>query len=247
VIDLRADFRERVEEVEAYLELVSGIEQSVQHGIPLLRVPTGSTTVVRPLQQKLLYAGVYLHLYNLVEATVSRCIAAVEEAASMGNRQAGDLSLELRSEWVRSVARTHEFLNNENKLKSALKLCDHLVAMLPVKMTIDQGVGGNWDDEEIYRFAERLGVQLRLTTQADVKRPFRDGRGAMQVIKYLRNKLAHGEISFAECGDGLSAGQLEDLKKRTVAYLEEVIGCFEGFITRHEFLQPAKRPAAGGG
>jgi hypothetical protein len=248
VIDLRADFTERVTEVEAFIDLVAAIERSVQNGIPLLSSPTGGATVVKPLQQRLLYAGVYLHLYNLIEATVSRCIAAVEEAASAAHQwRPGDLSTELRAEWVRSVARTHEILSTDLRLEAAIKLCDHLVDMLPVKMKIAQGGGGNWDDEEIFRFANRLGISLKLKSASAVKRPFREDKGALQLIKFLRNKLAHGEMSFAECGDGLSAAQLVDLKERTVNYLSEVIDCFEGFISRYEYLLPAKRPVEGAG
>jgi hypothetical protein len=75
----------------------------------------------------------------------------------------------------------------------------------------------------------------------------RDGMGALQVIKHLRNKLAHGQMSFADCGEGLLVSDLVLLKDRTVNFLSEVIGCFEGFINRHEFLLPAKRPAANAG
>ncbi len=145
------------------------------------------------------------------------------------------------------MARTHEILNTEGRLEAALRMCDHLVEMLPVRMKIHQGGGGNWDDEEIFRFAERLGVRLKLNskTVADVKRPLRENKGALQLIKHLRNKLAHGEMSFAECGEGLSASQLADLKDRTVRYLSEVLDCFEGFITRYEYLADSKRPPSG--
>ena len=251
MIDLRMDFQERVDEVDAFIQLVASIERSVREGTPVIHSATGQRAVVSPLQQRLLYAGVYLHLYNLVEATVSRCIAAVEAAASGApeNSMVGDLSLELRKEWVRSVARTHEDLNTENRLKAALELCRHLVEMLPVKMKIAPGGGGNWDDEEIHVIAKRLGValQLREETQRRIKRPHRDGRGALQLIKYLRNQLAHGAMSFSDCGDGHTAEQLEELKQCTVDYLSEVITSFEGFINRHEYLLPAKRPLASGG
>jgi len=237
VTELRQDFRERVGEVEAFIHLVAGIENSVQNGIPLVGRRSGKPAVVEPLQQKLLYAGVYLHLYNLVEATVSRCIAAVESAASVaGKWRAGDLSGELRSEWVKSVARTHETLNTENRLQAAIEMCEHVIAMLPVDVRIVQGGGGNWDDDEIYRFARRLGVHiiLKKATYSSIKRPFRDDKGPIGTIKSLRNKLAHGEMSFSECGEGLSADRLEELKELTVSYLWEVIECFEGFIERHD-------------
>lgn len=245
MIDLKADFQERVAEVEAFLDLIRAIERSVQEGLPLIRSrsATESAAAVSPLQQKLLYAGVYLHLYNLVEAMVSRCIAALEEAASTSSSiRAGDLSKQMRSEWVRAIGRTHETLSTDSRLSAALDLCEHVVSMLPLRMKIDPGGGGNWDDEEIFDFfGKRLGVRLALTTAGAVKRPYRNNRGALKTIRDLRNKLAHGEMSFAECGEGHTARQLDELKDVTVAYLAEVIDSFVAYVTAQEFLRPDKR------
>lgn len=248
MIDLRKDFLERSNEVDAYMRLVAAIEHAAQQGTPILRNRTGDVSAVDPLQQKILYGGVYLHLYNLVEATISRCILAVEEAASATRRwKADDLSTHLRAEWVRSVARTHEDLTTDNRLRVALDLCEHLVSMLPVAVKIEKGGGGNWDDVAIFRFASRIGVPLQLNahTENKVKRHIRDNKGPLALVKHLRNKLAHGEMSFSECGDGRSANELEELVNLTKTYLEEVISSFEGFISRHEFLHPTRRPASG--
>lgn len=247
MIDLRVEFDSRVVEVKEYLNLVYAIEQSLREGLPLISGKTGSGSPVNPVQQRLLYAGVYLHLYNLVEATVSQCISALETAASTSGMVPFDLSTELRQEWVRSVARTHEDLNTSGRLEAAIKMCEHLVALLPIRnFEIFQGGGGNWDDEEIYKLSQRLGINLQClqrSTQAQIKRPFRDNDGALKVIKKRRNKLAHGEISFAECGDGLSASELEMLSNVTTQYLSEVIACFERHISERQYLHPTKRSA----
>nr|WP_244981526.1 MAE_28990/MAE_18760 family HEPN-like nuclease [Corallococcus exercitus] len=246
---MRTDFEERVVEVDAYIDLVSSIEHSIQAGVPLIKTRSGASKVVEPMQQKLLCAGVYLHLYNLVEATVSRCIAAVERAATESAAwNVGDLSAELRGEWVRSMAKTHENLSVESRLDAALNLCNHLVRMLPVRLSISQGGGGNWDDEEIFRFTKRIGVPIRFTpeTQRGVKQPIRNDKGAMQLVRHLRNKLAHGELSFSECGEGLTAADLTKIKDCTVVYLSEVIDCYEGFLTRFEYVVPEKRPQHAG-
>ncbi len=243
--DLRTDFTDRVAEIDAYLGLVSAVEQATRTGTPILPTETGTVVRVSPLQQQILYAGVYMHLYNLVEATLSQCITAVETAASAGTRwKPADLSAKLRREWVKSIARTHESLNDENRLEATLDLCNHLVEMLPVSVKISKGGGGNWDDEQISEFAKRLGLQISLkqTTYSEVKRPFRDGQGALKLIKTRRNMLAHGEMSFAECGYAHSHAELAKLKDRTCSYLDEVISCFESYITQHEFLDLAKRP-----
>ena len=245
MIDLRSDFEERVGEIDAYLELVKALEQAAQSGIPILPNGTETGARVSPLQQHILYAGVYMHLYNLVESTVSRCIEAVETAATKGGWTPADLSLSLRKEWVKYHLKTQTALSEERHLGATLELCDQIVRMLPVNIKITKGGGGNWDDDEIRAIAERIGLDLNLPKElfSGVKRPFRDDKGALVLIKKLRNDLAHGSISFAACGDSRSHDELAQLKNLTCEYLKTVISCFETFIRQHEFLKPESRPA----
>lgn len=241
---LREDYNERLGEVDAYLIIVTGIEHALNEGTPFLRGAAGAMIPVTPLQQRLLYAGVYLHLYNLVEATISRCVAAVERAATAGGtRQVGDLSRSLRAEWVKSTAKTAEALGPDVRLEAAVALCESLVAMLPITLSIRQGGGGNWDDVQIKRFCERIGVSLQLqpATFSAVKRPFRDDQGPIKTIVTLRNKLAHGVMSFSECGSGVSSTRLQELRDLTASYLSEVVDAFERFIDGQEYLEPARR------
>lgn len=237
-------FQERLAEVEAYLEFLSAMELRAQHGPPRLE---GAEHPISAQQQRILYSSVYLQLYNLVESTMSRCIEAVTEAAKEGNRwMPSDLSQSLRREWVRVMARTHEELNPDHRLESALRLCDHLVAALPVaEFAIDKGGGGNWDDQAIEAISKRLGFQLVVSepVYSAIKRRFQDDLGPLALVKQLRNRLAHGSISFAQCAENVTVARLVDLKDKTVDYLREVVGCFNAYLDSFEYLLPERRPA----
>jgi hypothetical protein len=243
VSDLVQIFEERLQEIEAYLELLDAFEKQVQEGPPRVG-ETGPIITVQ--QQRILYSSVYLQLYNLVEATVTYCIEAVTRAiAENGSLQPGDLSDKLRREWVRFVARTHVDLNPEKRLESALSLCEHLVQSLPIKeFRVEKGVGGSWDDLAIQDVTERMGLPLKVSSEvfSSVKRPFKNDQGPLAFIKNLRNNLAHGSLSFAECGEGITVGELRDLKDRTANYLREVTKSFQTSIDSHEFLLPTRRP-----
>lgn len=242
--DLTTGFDERVAEVEAYLEFLLSMEGLAQNGPPRLE---GADAPISTQQQKILYSSVYLQLYNLVESTMSRCVEAVAEAACDNGRwKASDLSDDLRREWVRVTARTHENLTPENRLQSALQLCKHLVETLPLAaFEIEKGGGGNWDDAAIEKFSKRLGFQLVVNQdiRSAVKRPFRDDMGSLVVVKTLRNRLAHGSISFVECAENVTAVGLVELKDNTVNYLREVVSCFARSIAAFEYLLPERRPA----
>jgi hypothetical protein len=177
---------------------------------------------------------------------MSRCIEAVAEAAkSNGQWRPSDLSDSLRREWVRVTARTHVELTPDHRLESALLLCNHLVAALPITaFDIEKG-GGNWDDSEIEAFSRRLGFQLTVSppVYSAIKQPIRDDLGPLALVKQLRNRLAHGSISFAQCAEDVTVGTLVELKDKTVNYLREVVNGFAKYLESFEYLLPARRPA----
>ncbi|KJZ30134.1 hypothetical protein TW83_16270 [Paracoccus sp. S4493] len=236
-MELTSVFDERLDEITAYLNLLQAIEVETQNGPPRIGA-TGAHITAQ--QQKILYSGIFLHLYNLVEATVVRCLEAVTVVALTSHSPApSELTDEMKKEWVRVMARTHIELSSDNRLVAALRLCDHLVQKLPVAgFEMEKGGGGNWDDDAIQSVAERLGLRLRVSRESytGIKRKFRDDLGALALIKKRRNQLAHGSLSFAECGEGLTVTELRDLVNRTVAYLQEVIAEFQNYIEAQHYL-----------
>ena len=59
-------FQDRVSDIESYFELVSNIELAIGSGGAVFNV-VGTPYQINPGQQKIMYSGIYLHLYNLVE------------------------------------------------------------------------------------------------------------------------------------------------------------------------------------
>ena len=237
-------FEERFAEVEAYLSLLQGIEEAARSGPPRIM---NSDSAITASQQKILYSSAYLQLYNLVEATVSRCIQGITDAATstLASWQAADLNAALRREWVRAIARTHIDLTPDHRLESAVAMCDHLIEQLPIReLQIDIGGGGNWDDEAIEKISARVGCNLKIsgTARAAVKRPERDDLGAMKLVKNRRNSLAHGRISFTECADGVAVEELRRITSAVGAYLREAIDCFVSYIDLFGFLLPERQP-----
>lgn len=239
-------FKERLDEVETYLDLLKVMEERAQYGPPRFE---GANSPITTQQQKILYSSVYLQLYNLVESTMTRCIDSIAKAAGANSAwKANDLSTELRKEWVRVTAGTHVELTPENRLKNALFLCEHLVSALPVNnFAIEKkGIGGNWDDDAIEGISNRLGLKLDISQEvySKIKRPVKDDLGPLGLVKRLRNELAHGSISFTECADNVTVAWLVDIKDMTASYLLEVVARFVTYIETHEYLIPEKRPAS---
>lgn len=241
---LKETYEERLQEIDAYLDLLDALERQTQHGPPII----GGGPITAQ-QQKILYSAVYLQLYNLVEATVTWCLEAVCAAAAKDGRwRPSDLSAELRREWVRTTAKTHAGLNAENQLKKAVECCDHLIQSLPImEWKLDRRGGGSWDDHAIEEMTDRLGCKVCLSddVRKGVTQKIRDDKTALALVKDFRNRLAHGSLSFTECGDGVTVSELRQIKNWTGDYLRAVVNSFSDYIATHEFLVPASRPAAG--
>lgn len=243
-MDVMQAFDERLREIDAYLDLLDALERQVRQG-----PPTIGGAPITAQQQKILYSSVYLQLYNLVEATATWCIEAVTDAAAENARwRPADLASQLRREWVRSTARTHVDLNYDNRLNTTVDFCDALLNATPIsRWAIESGGGGNWDDYALEFITERIGCDLSISgpVRTEAKRRIRDDKGALGLVKHLRNRLAHGDLSFAECGDAVTVGDLKDIRERTANYLREVIASFQKYIGEYLFISPERRPEIG--
>ncbi len=228
----------RRKEIEAYILLVEEIEAETQNGPPRIGV-SGATISV--LQQRVLYANVYLHLYNLVEATISQCLGELcAAAADQGSpTRAADLAAPVREQWVRFTARTHIAMGADKRLEAALSLTDQLVASLPVgEFKIEAGGGGNWDDRSIESVADRVGCTLAVdgALRSSVRRHVKDDLGCMALVRSLRNDLAHGSLSFAECGANVTVADLKAVATPVLEYLEAVVTSFVSYLVDRRYL-----------
>lgn len=239
--NLTAFFDDRVKEVETYLELLFALERQAQEGPPSLLMNSGNYQISTE-QQKILYSSVYMLLYNLVESTVSICIDKVAEVSE--GRMPIHLRKELQREWIKNVVRTHVDLTPEHRLDST---CDFfLKTAVPIEpFSIERGGGGNWDDNAIEQIGKRIGLKIKVESEIYelIKRKFRDDLGPLAVVKELRNKLAHGSISFTECADGVTVAQLNDISMITISYLRGVMSCFIEYVDNLHFLKAQYRTA----
>jgi hypothetical protein len=204
--------------------------------------------VVTVKQQKILNSSVYLQLYNLIEATVTKGLEIICNSAIVENKhKPADLNQHLRKEWVRAIGKTHVSKTSENRLKDAVSMCNHLTDALPInEFTIEAGGGGNWDDIAIEKITQRIGCNVQFTpeTYSGVKRPVRNDLGPLALVVNLRNRLAHGSISFEECGQSDTVNELRSLTLIVVTYLRELVTAIENYMELKLYLKEELRPAA---
>ncbi|MGC6387923.1 MAE_28990/MAE_18760 family HEPN-like nuclease [Ewingella sp. S1.OA.A_B6] len=231
--NVRTTYADRVKEIDEYYQFLFFLDKGIMTGSTLLKIQNEEMSI-DPILQKTLFAGVYLHLYNLVESTVTLLLKAVEKAVvnEVNNNGIGVLRNEIQSLWLRYIAGTHDSLPPEKRLEKALSICGFFLNNMPFDLEIPKGGGGNWDNENIRTLAQRMGVNLNIprTINTSIKRPVKDGKGVIQIITLTRNKLAHGEISFSECGGELTISTAKEHIEVTKKYLLAVINCFDDYL-----------------
>ena len=229
---VKATFYDRINDIESYFELVDQIEKAVGSGGASLNV-NGSKYNIKPNQQKIMYSGIYLHLYNLIESTISLLIEAIEKHASeeIGNN-VSLLTENMRALYVKSVTTAKGNLSDEKRLEKALDLFEQVLNIKPVTIKIPLGGGGNWGFTEINAFSKQIGVILNFDPElkAKINKRFRDDKKPIRLIKEIRNKLAHGSLSFTECGQDHVASEFRELINIVKEFLEAVIEHYNTFI-----------------
>lgn len=230
---VRTTFEDRVSDIEEYFSFVKAVEDSVAYGCGKLRVSDNEQHNITPAQQKILYSNMYLKLYNLIESTVSMLVGAVERHACEDiEDNLALLSENMKGLYVKSVLSIHESLTPENRANRAMKLINQVLKVEPLEIKIPPGNSGNWDSDQIKDLCKRLGFKLNLPKGLNTKvnMVFKNDRKPIWWIKETRNKLAHGSISFSECGENHVANDLRALIDIVVEYFNVVIKAFSDFI-----------------
>ncbi|MDM5104001.1 MAE_28990/MAE_18760 family HEPN-like nuclease [Aeromonas salmonicida] len=156
-------FNERINEIESYFDLVSNVELAIGQGSAKFDV-NGESYRITPEQQKVMYSVIYLHLYNLVEATMNLLIEAVERNTRESiNGDVSLLSENLRNLYVKFVTQPHDNSPGyETRLNRGLALFKQILRIDPVDIGFPAGGGGNWNYAEIRSYSKSIGVDIVL-------------------------------------------------------------------------------------
>lgn len=234
--DIESLVFERISEIEDYLSLLRKLDHSIKNGKP----------IATSNQMRLLYSSVYIQLYNLVEAFVTKMIENLQTLVRDSNIKPDELSEELFKLWIRVNAKTHEHLEFEKRLIHTIDMSKKIISQQPpTYLNIPKGGGGNWDEKEINNLTKKIGLVLDLektheTLNDKIRLPIRNDYGVLALTKHLRNALAHGELSFSECGKDVTVDELEDAKSLIKEYIEVVLLKYASYVASKSYI---KKPA----
>lgn len=233
IIELYDLFRQRCAEVSRYIDFIEIIANN--RSVTLAGEVDGAVALIGGAElsrelTKTLRANTYLLLYNLVEATMTNAIDAIHKAVDGDNLGFDQLSGNLQN-----IALSHFKRAIKDNHSSALDGRVHPIEIAITRLGYDREkiFSGNVDCSEIRTTAKKYGFQT-----AD---PNLNGRQTLRQLKDVRDKrnaLAHGRLSFEQCGQDTSPEYLSKVHYQTTVYLRSVLWSISSYLREKKYAAP---------
>lgn len=230
---LLSTLAERKEEFMSHLALAQAMEERL---INSEQVSIGETALtVRHLMT--IKSGLIVHLYNIVEALMSRTIEEVGVAVKASKPE--DWSINTLREWLRYNASIGLDGSEDSRLEIVHKAARKLMLMDPIDRLKFKKPSGTWSDKVIFQFAQRLNVSLTMPRELSIKIQKNAAYGDKTPLEFLadkRNAIAHGRQTFEMGAKNMSLSDIKNLADVTVEYMENVVTSFQRFVDEKRYL-----------
>lgn len=212
------EFDKRKLEIQLYIKFLNNTEEN-QH---ILEETLGVVEESKILR-KVLFANTYLLLYNLVESTVRDSIQEIFDHFEQEGVAFDELSDKLKVLILTNVKgyQPSTFVENVNVLA---------IDIVYKSFDSKNVASGNIDAKEIRKIANKYGFSS-VTEYSECK----NGEKLLEV-KEKRNNLAHGIVSFSECGRDASLGDIKTAFNEVSAYISNIKDNIQEFIAERKYL-----------
>lgn len=204
-----AHYKRRKEDVEEYFRLLCFLLSFETHrNISIQNIDTGKSLVITQEMQCVAKAQSLILLYNLVESTVCDCLNAIYDAIQDESLIFGNVSDDIKNMWRNYLKRKNlsEKTKNDNDIINMAIRFDSLAI----------NISGSLDFRKIQEVFSKHGCLLDNSSRDTIAQSF-------LVVKNKRNLLAHGNISFSECGAHYLLSDLQKYKEHIVDYMQDVV------------------------
>ncbi len=237
--DTKSIFDARCVEIKYYMDFIKSIEpdktyigmddvESIEQAQEVGDQERTNCIPISNETKKILKANVYLLLYNLVESTVRNTLQAIYNHFEVKGISFHEVRSELQLEVLKNLRR---YIQNNDVTNFNKQITDISKDIIYMTFNASDRFNGNVDAKFVREKVERMGFSVVVDAFA------RDGVDLLS-IKYQRNSLAHGELSFCDCGKDLVASDLESMFERTKGYLAALIQSSENYITQELYKKP---------
>jgi len=224
------NFRERIEEVNKYYKVLDILEDERVTLVKKSSDRTYKITIDADVN-KVLKSTCFLLLYNLIESTVRETFTYLYDTINSENKIIEDYKEEFRTIWLKQHFKNIDPISsNQNTYKEIVsEVINKIIQTENFNMDSSKlPLSGNLDARKIRKLYKEHNIELKVHYRAF-------GGGELRTIKDHRNELAHGNVSFTECGRQYTLESLQNIKNRTIIYLKSTLRNMDKFIEQKNY------------
>lgn len=218
MIDVSQRFEERVNEIENYYSVLELLNDPRVDLIKKYQ-KFSKKVALNNEANKILKSTCFLLLYNLIESTIRDSFSELYKKINIEPGKHDDYNLQIQKIWLDQHLKVADpFSSNQKTYKKIVKqIIEKIQTETPLSLDSSKlSISGNLDARKIRKLFKDHEMPLKVHHKAF-------GGGELQTVKDNRNDLAHGDISFADCGQQYSIAQLQNIKKRTIIYMRSTL------------------------
>lgn len=219
-----SDFEKRVAEIELFFRHLEAIEEKGGK----LSVVTHSSRRLRSLDPeliKVLKANLFVLLYNLAESTMRQAITEILDKISSERITYSQASDQVKKMWLDTGHKKFKNKSADDIFQSLSRLADDIV---DIRFSSDTFGGGNVDGRKIREYSNIYGFSC--TVHRNAKKGVK-----LYDVKKRRNDLAHGLVSFAECGRNYTVSDLRSTKREVIIFLRGILQNVVRYLDAKQF------------
>lgn len=223
-MNIQRNFKKRAEDIQEIYLLISFIANLESHKNQPLMVANGTNDsrilYVTQEMQCVLKAQFLMVLYNIVESTVCDCLNSFYDSIADEGLTFADLTDEMRTMWKKS----HKDRSNPYSDKN-----DSDLMGIPIYFeSIAINISGSLDMRKIIEVFSKHGCILDESNRSKYSNSF-------LVVKNKRNNLAHGNVSFSECGSNYLVSDLRKYKDDILNGMQEIVDQAKEYISNRKY------------
>lgn len=212
-------FNTRKGEVEIYF---SFLETITEKGVKI-QLRDGDHKDINNDTLHILRANGFILLYNLIESCISQAIEDIYIDVINNEFDYDALKVEIQTELLKHI-KTQDATKVANEIT---EISFDIIKNYPPKNKL---FSGNVDAEKVREIAKKYGFSIRTDAR-------RTNNGAnLLTIKNQRNDLAHGFISFKDCGQACQKDVIK-IKDASLLYVEQILNNIATFIDEKKYLK----------
>lgn len=231
-------FNRRVIEVDLYFKFLENLdkkEPSLHYqGLKTLEDDDiQEVSLTMPISAeliKILKANAYLILYNLIEASFKEALWEILEKVQENNLDYTSISENIQKIWHTEKAWNYRNYT-PNQFSDLIKNTAYLVLQDSIKFNRNfinkKQLSGNIDTNTIIALSALYGFALPKIKEQE--------KSNFDTVKTQRNNLAHGNLTFTECGKEYSITELIKLKNVVIEFMQEILQNISQFIEDEKY------------